>query len=89
MWAAGHSDEAGAADVKETIELLISRGAHIDDVDDRGRTALMTAAVLGRTTAVEALMKAGADVSLKDKSGKTAADLASDEAIRTALSSTR
>ncbi len=85
MWAAGHSDEAGAADVKETIELLIERGAHIDDVDDRGRTALMTAAVLGRTTAAETLMKAGADPSLKDKSGKTAAELASVEAIRTAL----
>ena len=89
MWAAGHSDEAGAADVKETIELLISRGARVDDVDDRGRTALMTAAVLGRTTAIETLMKAGADVSLKDKSGKSAADLASDDAIRTALSSPR
>jgi ankyrin repeat protein len=46
----------------------------------------MTAAVLGRTTATETLIKAGADVSLKDKSGKTAAELASDEAIRTALS---
>ncbi len=85
MWAAGHSDEAGAADVKATIELLILRGAHADDVDDRGRTALMTAAVLGRTVAAGALMKAGADVSLKDKSGKTAADLAGDDALRTAL----
>ena len=85
MWAAGHSDEAGAADVKETIELLILRGARVDNVDDRGRTALMTAAVLGRTTAVEALIKAGADVSLKDKSGKSAADLAGDDALRTAL----
>lgn len=87
MWAAGHTDEAGAADVKETIELLVARGARLDDVDDRGRTALMTAAELGHTTALEALLKARADVSLKDKSGKTAADLATDQAIRTSLAS--
>jgi uncharacterized protein len=89
MWAAGHSDEAGAADVQATLKLLISRGARLDDADDRGRTALMTAAVLGHTVAAEALMKAGADALLKDKSGKTAAELASDDAIRTALSSAR
>ena len=89
MWAAGHSDEAGAADVKETIELLTARGARVDDVDDRGRTALMTAAVLGRTTAAETLVKAGADVSLKDKSGKSAADLASDDAMLSVLASAK
>jgi len=85
MWAAGHSDEAGAADIKETIELLVARGAHLDAADDRGRTALMTAAELGHATAVEALLKAHADGRLKDKAGKTAADLASDQAIKTAL----
>ena len=85
MWAAGHSEEAGAADVLETINLLIAKGAHLDDVDDRGRTALMTAAELGHTVAIDALLKAGADPSPKDKSGKTAADLASDDAIRTRL----
>ncbi|MEZ5899463.1 MAG: ankyrin repeat domain-containing protein [Hyphomicrobium sp.] len=85
MWAAGHTDEAGAADVKETIELLIARGAHLDDADDRGRTALMTAAELGHTTALETLLKAHADKTTKDKSGKTAADLATDPAIKTAL----
>lgn len=89
MWAAGHSDETGAADVKETIEHLAAKGAHLDDVDDRGKTALMIAAELGHTTAVEALLKAGADVSLKDKSGKTAFDLTSLEVIRTELAHTR
>lgn len=85
MWAAGHSDEAGAADVKETIELLIGRGARLDDADDRGRTALMTAAQLNHATALDALLSAGADLTLKDKSGKSAADFAADDAMRTRL----
>ena len=87
IWAAGHSEEVGAADVKETIELLIANSARLNDADDRGRTALMTASELGHTTALETLLKAGADVSLTDKAGKTAADLASDDAIRTQLAS--
>ena len=89
MWAAGHSEEAGAADVKETIEFLAAKGARLDDTDDRGKTALMIAAELGHTTAVETLHKAGANVTLKDKAGKSAADLTSLDAIRTELTSTR
>lgn len=85
MWAAGHSDESDAADVKNTIEYLVSAGARVDDEDDRGRTALMTAAELGHAVAVETLLKAGADRRLKDKSGKTAAELASNEAIKASL----
>lgn len=89
MWAAGHTDEAGAADVKETIEFLATKGAQLDEKDDRGKTALMIAAELGHATAVEALMKAGADKTLTDKSGRTAAELASDETIRTKLAAGR
>jgi ankyrin repeat protein len=85
MWAAGHSEEAGAADVKETLELLIKRGARLDDVDDRGRTALMMAAELSHVTAIDVLMASGADAGLKDKAGKTAADLAPDDRVRTRL----
>src|SRR4029450_5837345 len=40
MWAAGHSEEAGVNDVAEEMTLFLDRGAHIDDQDDRGRTAL-------------------------------------------------
>ncbi len=89
MWAAGHSEEAGAADVKESLELLIAKGAHLNDQDDRGRTALMTAAELGRATAVDTLLKAGADASVKDKQGKTAAELASDENMRSVLAAVK
>ena len=49
----------------------------------------MIAAELGHAMAVEVLLKAGADVSLKDKAGKTAADLTSLEVIRTELANTR
>lgn len=61
MWAAGHTDEAGAADVKDTIELLVARGALLDLKDDRGMTALMIASQLGHGTAVETLVKLGAE----------------------------
>ncbi|MEQ1717869.1 MAG: ankyrin repeat domain-containing protein [Hyphomicrobium sp.] len=85
MWAAGHSEEAGAADVKETLKVLLSRVARIDDVDDRGRTALMTAVELGHEIAIDALLEAGADRELKDKTGKSAADLTDDTARRARL----
>ena len=47
MWAAGHSDEAGINDVTEEMTLFLDRGAHIDDQDDRGRTALMEKVPVG------------------------------------------
>ena len=85
MWAAGHSEEAGAADIVETIALLIARGAKLDEKDDRGWTALMIAADLGHAVAVEKLVAAGADKTITDKAGKTAQELAHDDATRTLL----
>ena len=58
MWAAGHSDEAGVQDVVEVLTLLLDRGAHIDDADNRGRTALMIAAELNHAEAVDLLHRA-------------------------------
>lgn len=86
MWAAGHDDGAGSDDVADVITLLISRGAHINDQDNRGRTALMIAASLGHQRAVEVLLAHGADRTLHDKSGKTAADLAANDGLRKKLS---
>lgn len=85
MWAAGHADAAGTNDVKELMTLLIDAGAKLDEQDNRGRSALMIAASLGHTTAVDLLLAHGADKGLRDKDGKTAADLAADEALRTKL----
>ncbi len=85
MWAAGHEDAAGSSDVADVIGLLIDRGARLNDQDNRGRTALMIAASLGHENAVDLLLAKGADKALRDKSGKTAADLATNEVLRKKL----
>lgn len=85
MWAAGHEDAAGSSDVADVLALLIDHGAHIDDQDNRGRTALMIAASLGHETAVDVLLARGANKTLHDHAGKTAADLATSDALRKKL----
>jgi ankyrin repeat protein len=85
MWAAGYSDEAGTQDMSKVITLLLDRGARIDDQDNRGRTPLMIASELNHTMAVELLLARGADKSLRDKQGKTAADLTTLTALREKL----
>jgi ankyrin repeat protein len=85
IWAAGHEDGVGAGAAESVINLLLGRGAQIDAADDRGRTALMTAAELGHAEVVGMLVGRGADRTVRDKSGKTALDLAADESVRQAL----
>lgn len=85
MWAAGHAAEAGTSDIKELMTLLIDRGAHLDERDNRGRSALMIAAALGHTTAVDLLLARGADKALRDHDGKTAGDLVSDAGLKAKL----
>ena len=69
----------------EVINLLVDRGARLDDQDDRGRTALMIAAELDHRAPAEALLARGADPTLKDKQGKTASDLTSLTSLRAKL----
>jgi ankyrin repeat protein len=85
MWAAGHEDGVGAHAAESTVDLLLSHGAQLDAIDDRGRTALMTAAELGRTEVVEMLVGRGADATIRDKNGKSALDLAANENVRRTL----
>jgi ankyrin repeat protein len=85
MWAAGYSEEAGSTDIDEILKLLLERGAHVDVVDNRGRTALMIAASLGHTAVAELLLSHGANADVRDKSGKSAADLATTDALRVRL----
>ncbi len=47
MWAAGYAEGAGVDDIKETVALLIARGAALDIRDDRGKTAQDIARDLG------------------------------------------
>ena len=75
MWAAGADEKVEQAEVVKVVTCLLDGGAHIDDRDDRGRTALMIAAEGGRADVAALLLARGADPSLRDKAGKRAADL--------------
>jgi len=61
----------------DIVRALIAAKAALNHVNDLGRTALLEAVVLGNggtkhTATVEALVKAGADVTLPDRHGTTA-----------------
>jgi ankyrin repeat protein len=85
MWASGHANDVPERDALNTVELLISKGARLDDADDRGRTALMIAAELDRDAVVDLLIAKGASTTLKDRAGKSAVDLAAGENVRKKL----
>ena len=85
MWASGPDQSVAEAQALDVVTYLVDAGAHIDDRDDRGRTALMTAAEGNHAEVAQALLKRGADPSLRDKSGKRAADLTTLTALRKAL----
>src|ERR1700704_1179596 len=75
MWASGPDEKVSEPQATKVISYLLDAGAHIDDRDARGRTALMIAAEGGRAEIANLLLARGADPSLKDKAGKRAADL--------------
>jgi CDP-diacylglycerol--serine O-phosphatidyltransferase len=58
------------------IELLIARGATLDQRDAQGTTALTLAAEMGFQEAVEILLAAGANPNVHDLSGMTPLDVA-------------
>ncbi len=55
MWAAGADEKVAQAEVVKLVAFLLDGGAHIDDRDERGRTALMIAAEGGRADVVTLL----------------------------------
>ena len=75
MWASGPDEKAPEAQTMEVVSYLLDAGAHIDDRDNRGRTAVMIAAEGGHAEIVNLLLARGANASLRDKAGKRAADL--------------
>ncbi|WP_409187565.1 ankyrin repeat domain-containing protein [Bradyrhizobium sp. RDM4] len=88
MWAAGADEKVGDADTAKVVTYLLEAGAHIDDRDARGRTALMIAAEGGREAVAALLLARGADPSLRDNSGKRAADLTRLTSLRERLTPT-
>lgn len=85
MWAAGHANDVPETDGIATVELVLARGGSVDDVDNRGRTALMMAAEQGHAAIAKRLVAAGTTVALRDREGRSAADLAASDAVRAAL----
>ncbi|HEY4738263.1 MAG TPA: ankyrin repeat domain-containing protein, partial [Xanthobacteraceae bacterium] len=85
MWAAGPDEKVAEADALKVVTYLLDVGAHIDDRDARGRTALMIAAEGGHAGIANLLLARGADPSLRDNAGKRAADLTTVSMLRDRL----
>jgi ankyrin repeat protein len=85
MWASGPDEAAPEPQAIKVVERLLDAGAHVDDRDARGRTALMIAAEGGHAGIVDVLLAHNADASLKDKAGKHAADLTTLTVLRERL----
>jgi ankyrin repeat protein len=85
MWAAGPDEKIPETEAVKVVRYLLDSGAHIDDRDARGRTALMIAAEGGHAEIASLLLVRGADPSLKDNAGKRAADLTSLSLLRDRL----
>ncbi len=86
MWAAGHGNDVPAADGLATVKYLHEKGAELNLVDNRGRSALMVAAERGHTQLVEWLLQNNADKTLRDAEGEDALTLAATEKIKALLS---
>ena len=61
------------------VQVLVTRGAKVDDRNCLGETALMVAAEVGAAETARLLLDSGADVNARDKHGMTALMLAFDD----------
>ena len=77
MWAAGYSNDVPPSDAAQMIRLLLQHEAELNLQDNRGWSAMMTAANMGHSEVVQILIEAGANVHLVARDGQTAANLAS------------
>lgn len=65
---------------EEILKMLIEVGSNINAITPSGNTSLMLASQAGQATKVKILLDAGADISIQNKNGKSALQLARDEA---------
>ncbi len=84
MWAAGHGNDVPEKEGLEIAALLVDKGAKIDMIDNRGRTALSIAASRGHTKMVQYLLDNGAK-NIRDGQNLSAEDLASNESVKQVL----
>ncbi len=84
MWAAGHGNDVPQREGIEMAKLLLAEGAKLDEIDNRGRTALSIAASRGHEGLIRLLLEQGAS-NILDKEGLSAADLAVKPSIRELL----
>jgi ankyrin repeat protein len=68
--------QASGFGYEDAVQVLIARGAKVDQVDNKRRTALMYAAMGKYVDAIPHLLAAGADRFARDVDGRTALDLA-------------
>lgn len=72
-------DQAAQMGHKNTVEKLIDLGVEIErhsDLPGSWNSALVTAAFFGRANVVQFLLESGAETTIKDSNGRTAADAA-------------
>jgi len=66
-------NKATENDLVKVVKTLINAGAEVDlQENNHGQTALMQAAVRGKTKVLQTLLTAGADIDKQDKDGNTA-----------------
>jgi ankyrin repeat protein len=69
-------DKAGLADPVEVIKMILDAGADVNAVNDQQSSALHLAAAKGNDKVVQYLVSRGAKLDLKNKQGKTPAEVA-------------
>jgi len=77
--------ESDRAPAEAVAGLLLDRGAAIDCADNRGRTALMTAAELGDAAVVELLLARGATARCATGRARPRSTLTVNEPVRIKL----
>ncbi|CAF1056182.1 unnamed protein product [Didymodactylos carnosus] len=74
-----HFASAGIVDSPECVELLLSHGAKVNVQDLKNNTPTMVACFFNKPRILQTLIKAGADVALRNNEGKDAYDVATEK----------